>query len=46
MKEHQLDFFNRETIKLSNKMLPTIEAGYDDNKHVNLEMQKIFCSNR
>jgi replicative DNA helicase len=33
MKEHAVRFFKQqETIKLSNKMLQSIEAGYDDNK--------------
>jgi replicative DNA helicase len=33
MKEHAIRFFKQqETIKLSNKILQSIEAGYDDNK--------------
>jgi replicative DNA helicase len=33
MKEHAIRFFKQqETIKLTNKMLQSIEAGYDDNK--------------
>jgi replicative DNA helicase len=33
MKEHAVRFFKQqETIKLSNKLLQSIEAGYDDNK--------------
>ena len=33
MKEHAIRFFKQqETIKLSNKLLQSIEAGYDDNK--------------